>query len=403
MRLAARPGIMPGMQKQVTAWGAQLVIVCALLFLPRVSAAQATPARGAPTTTPAAKTPAAKTPAAKTPVAKSAPQAKAGVPSKAATPTKPTPTPPTSVDTIEPIIDPNREASRVMFEGGVKAYKDRRYDEAIELFQRANQIKPSAAFSFNIGIAYQDAGEIPQALRYFRDYLRQDPGAADRAEVSERIRQLEAKLQVTGLQQLTVLTDPTGAAILVDGEAVGASPWTGELKPGNHKLAVKLQGYRIEERSIDLPADRAIDVPITLTYGTEAPKVEAKPAALPKLHLPPVAWYRDVRPVTWGVLGVGVAALGVAVMCDLSRGSAQAAAHDEPRNDVRAELLDTVETRRTWADAFLLLGLGMTATSGVLMFADVAEQRHLRRQGEESAWAFGCGSRSCSLRYAGTF
>jgi tetratricopeptide (TPR) repeat protein len=305
-------------------------------------------------------------------------------------------------EVLPPVMDPEREAARVVFEGGVKAYQDHRYEEAIELFMRAHQLKPNPAFSFNIGIAYQDLGDLPMALRYYRDYLRQDPGASDRVEVSERIRNLEGRLQVTGLQQLTVLTEPAGAAILIDGQPVGASPWTGELKPGHHSLTVKRQGYRSEERDFDLPTDRAIDVPVTLTKGME---VQAPPARtpVPKLTLPKIAWYRDVRPVTWGVLGVGVASLGVAVMFDFSRGDAQSKAGSERNDDVRAELLDTAESRRTWADAFLLLGLGMTATSGVLMFADVAEQRHFRRQNQASAWAGGCSSDGCMVRYGNVF
>lgn len=306
-------------------------------------------------------------------------------------------------ESIPPVADPEREAARVVFEGGVKAYQAHRFEEAIELFMRANQLKPNPAFSYNIGIAYQDLGDLPMALRFYRDYLRQDPGAADRAEVSERIRQLEGRLQVTGLQQLTVLTEPAGAAIVIDGSPVGASPWTGELKPGHHALTVKRQGYKSEARDFDLPTDRSIDVPVTLVKGTEPTVAPPAPAPVPKLRLPQIAWYRDVRPVTWGVLGVGVASLGVAVMYDFSRGNAQDDASAERDADVRAELLDTAESRRTWADAFLLLGLGLTATSGVLMVADVAEQRHFRRQNNASAWAGGCSPEGCMLGYSRVF
>jgi tetratricopeptide (TPR) repeat protein len=300
------------------------------------------------------------------------------------------------------VVDPERAAARVVFEGGVQAYREKRYEDAIELFTRANQIKPSPAFSFNIGIAYQDLGDVPMALRYYREYLRLEPEAPDRAEVSERVQQLEAKLEATGLQQLTVLTEPPGAAILIDGELMGSSPWTGELTPGTHRFVIKLQGYAPAQRDIELPRDEAIDVAVVLSREVAKPRPKPAPPA-PKLQPRPIPWYKDVRPVSWGVMGVGVASLAVSGMLEYSRGNAQSDAEDADDTAVRDELLDTAESRRTWADAFLLLGLGMSATSAVLMFTDVAEARHYRRQRQDAAWLGGCGARGCSVIYRGSF
>src|SRR5690606_35465966 len=72
------------------------------------------------------------------------------------------------------------EEARTVYEAAVDAYGEKDYDEAIELFKHANRLKPNAAFSFNIGVAYQDMGVPEQALRYFRDYLRQSPAAPER-------------------------------------------------------------------------------------------------------------------------------------------------------------------------------------------------------------------------------
>jgi hypothetical protein len=294
------------------------------------------------------------------------------------------------------------EEARRVYEEAVKAYEARRYDEAIEQFKHANRLKPNPAFSFNIGVAYQDKGEMEAALRYFRDYLRQLPDASDRAGVTARIRKLEKALQQRGVQQVTVLTRPEAATITIDGEPVGISPWTGELPPGNHEVTASQSGYEMTQRYFDLPPDRAIDVQVTLVEE-EPVTLEAEEAPPPpKPERPKVEerlWYSDVRPVTWGVAGVAVVSLGVSLMLEVSRSSSQDEAVTAMDPEVRDSLLDTAQSRRSWSDAFLLLGLGMGATSGALIYSDVSDARERRRRG----WTGACLPDQCQLRYRCTF
>lgn len=289
------------------------------------------------------------------------------------------------------------EEARQVYEQGVAAYEAREYERAIQLFKEADRLKPNAAFSFNIGIAYQDMGDSAMALRHYRDYLRLAPEASDRADVVSRVRKLEAQLQRQGVQQVTVLTTPGIAPISIDGRPVGLSPWTGELPPGNHEVLVKREGYEVVQRAFDLPPNRAIDVSVTLVERESAPALaDAPPKASPDR---PPAWYEDVRPVTWGVLGVGVGALGVALVSELSRD----AARDELRTEglstqERDELQEMASSRRVRADSFLLLGLGMCATGGVLIYADMVEADSHRR-----ALYGGCGMNGCALRFTRSF
>lgn len=289
------------------------------------------------------------------------------------------------------------QEARGVYEEAVAAYEAHEYERAIELFQRANRLKPNAAFSFNIGIAYQDMGNSALALRHYRDYLRLSPEASDRAEVVSRIRKLEAQLQRQGVQQVTVVTTPQAASVSIDGRVVGESPWTGELAPGNHEVLVQLDGHEVVQRAFDLPPGRAIDVSVTLVERDERTSAALDPPE--SKHMDATPWYEDVRPVTWGVLGVGVGSLGVALFSELSR----AAARDELgapglSTQERDELQEMAASRRVRADSFLLLGLGMCVTGGVLIYADVVEAENHRR-----ALHGGCGPGGCSLRFTGAF
>lgn len=284
-----------------------------------------------------------------------------------------------------------------MYQAGVDAYHQKNYDEAIELFKHANSLKPNPAFSFNIGVAFQDKGEPGQALRYFRDYLRQSPTAPDRERVLTRVRRLEGELQKRGLQQVTVLTRPEAATITIDGEPVGISPWTGELAPGNHEVTAAQSGHEVAHRNFDLPPDRSIDVRVTLVeksepIGPSGGSRSAKPETTVKVN---PTWYHDVRPVTWGVGGAAVMSLGVAVFLEVSRAGAQEDAERADDVAVRDSLLDTADSRRSWSEAFLLLGVGMGAAAAVLAYSDVSDARERRRDG----WHGGCGLHGCELAY----
>lgn len=292
--------------------------------------------------------------------------------------------------------------ARQVYEQGVEAYERHRYDEAIEHFKRANRLAPNPAYSFNIGIAYQDAGDVPMALSYYRDYLRQSPAAKDRNAVLARIKGLEAKLVAMGLQQVTILTRPENAAITIDGKRVGLSPWTGELQPGSHEVKVELGGFVSATRSFDLPPAHAIDVSVMLEeQPSEAPLTRAVVTA-PIPAGPEPSWYDDVRPVTWAVLGVGVISLGVAAYADVTRGSAQDDLASANSPSEQRTLADTVASRRSWAESFVLLGLGMVASGGALVYSDVVYARNERQQ-RRATVAGACLYTGCSVSYSLTF
>src|SRR5215207_6200209 len=97
-----------------------------------------------------------------------------------------------------------RAAAKVRYAAGVAAYREGHYREAIEHFLEADRLAPSAAFSFNIARAYSQASDVPNALRWYRDYLRRSPDASNTSEVKARVLEYERELAKRGLQQLTI-------------------------------------------------------------------------------------------------------------------------------------------------------------------------------------------------------
>jgi len=105
---------------------------------------------------------------------------------------------------------------------------------------------------------------------------------------------LKSKLDALakGPSTLSVVSEPIGSEIRIDGELVGTTPFEGPVIPGKSVLRVSKEGYITIEREVTFVEG----VAETLTFELE--KVPSR--------LPP-------RPWGWVSLGFGIAALGTAV------------------------------------------------------------------------------------------
>src|ERR1043165_563243 len=68
-----------------------------------------------------------------------------------------------------------------------KLYLQAKYKEAAELLQRANELEPQPVFLYNIARARAQAGDLPSALDYYRQYVASsetDPTLVKRATLS---------------------------------------------------------------------------------------------------------------------------------------------------------------------------------------------------------------------------
>jgi tetratricopeptide (TPR) repeat protein len=300
------------------------------------------------------------------------------------------------------------ERARVRYREGVEAYKEGRYRDAIDLFLEADQLAPSAALSFNIGAAYEKLGEAAAALRWYRDYLRRAPDTADRAQVEALVSGFEHTLQSNGVQQMTISSTPDGAELMVDGQSVGVTPYTLEVPPGSHVLSLKLAGHAPASRTVDLPADHAIDVAVELaTEENQESKGDAQPAP----PIPAAAASTPAKPheaasndgkllTTLGWVGVaaGGAALGGALVFELLRQSAESDATSDHTQVGYAEKLDTMYGRQTAARVMLGVGAGLAAGGGVLLWLGRS-----RGPATQTAISVTCGPGACGSSLHGRF
>ncbi|MGE5782975.1 MAG: PEGA domain-containing protein, partial [Myxococcales bacterium] len=181
-----------------------------------------------------------------------------------------------------------RERAKQLYEQGQLAYRQGRYSEAIDKLLEADRAMPNAAFSYNIALVYEKMGDQRSALRWLRSYLRQSGKGVNDEATQAKVRKFEGELQARGLQQVSILSNPAGATLQVDGHALGLTPFTTELTPGMHRLALSLPGYALVQKDFELRSDRSLDVEVTLEEqpAEEAPTPDSPHPALGNQRLP---------------------------------------------------------------------------------------------------------------------
>jgi len=252
-----------------------------------------------------------------------------------------------------------RSQAKAKYQQGVEAYRAERYADAVRSFLEADAISPSAALSYNIARAYEKLSDDAQTLRWYRNYLRLSPQAANRVEVEGYVKALSAALAKKGIQQLTVLSTPAGATVAIDGHPLGVTPLTVELPPGAHNALLSSRGFADAASDFTLPVATPLDFSVALK---PAPRAVASAS-----DAPAPASARRFGIVPWVTLGVAAACLGGAGILEISRRSAESSARSEPVQ-LRAESdANSMNGRRDAARVFFGVGSVLAVTGGVLL------------------------------------
>lgn len=285
------------------------------------------------------------------------------------------------------------DKAKALFNEGAAAYKASRYDDAVERFLEADRIAPSSALSYNVARAYEKLNEEARALQYYRDYLRRGAAAQNAEEVRKRVTELEATLASRGVQQLTVVSEPSGATLRVDGRLVGATPWTGELAPGQHQIVVSKPGRADESRAFDLPTTTAAYLELALPMQSLESSSSTESAA-------PQSTVEDesrengsgmLRAGPWITLGAGGAALLGAGVFELMRRSAENEAESASQAKYR-EPYDRMQSHQTTARVLAGVGGALVVAGGVwALLADAGGDDDERA----NAATLGCTTTSC--------
>jgi len=326
-----------------------------------------------------------------------------------------------------------RDRAKQLYGQGQLAYREGRYSEAIDKLLEADRVMPNAAFSYNIALVYEKMGDQRSALRWLRSYLRQSGKGVNDEATQEKVRKFESELQARGLQQVSILSNPPGATLQIDGHALGLTPFTTELTPGMHRIALSLPGHAPVQKDFELRSDRSLDVEVLLedqpsekAPGSASSELEssdqklqnealhasnrpapavATPPANPTNPEPPRAMSSlssqtaapTVRVWTWIGLGVGAAFLGGGAALEFERRRLEDRAESAAQADFQARY-DRMETAKTVARVFTGVGTAAMLTGASLLTLDLT-----RSNRKPSVALTGCVSMGPCVEVRGQF
>ena len=131
---------------------------------------------------------------------------------------------------------------------GFTLYKSGQYAEALEKFKAANALRPNPTLDVNIGKCHERLGQLNEALLNCKIALnaRRAPAAVRKA-ARACLDRVEPQLK---RPELSIVSEPDGARVSIDGNQVGKTPWSGAVDAGRRQIDLDLPGYRPYSRSL---------------------------------------------------------------------------------------------------------------------------------------------------------
>jgi hypothetical protein len=212
----------------------------------------------------------------------------------------------------EPGID-RVEAGRLC-EQGAAAMARGDFSAALESFQHANEMYPSANTRYNVGVALFRLGRLAAAVDAFEEFLDAAPNAREDARAYASARLLDLAQQVAHLE---IVVSPPESFLSLDGQRLGRVRASGvPVLPGEHKIEAEKPGYESIAERVDVTAGEQRRIALVLRsshpVAMSAPVMAIPPLVQsPPRHSPaPAPIYRKWW--FWTTLA-GIAVVGVAV------------------------------------------------------------------------------------------
>lgn len=105
--------------------------------------------------------------------------------------------------------DSATEQARQHYEIGSQQYDLGHWDEAIREYETAYELRPDPSFLYNLAQAYRRKGDNKRALDLYRNYLAKTPKSPLRAEIEERIKNLQKQIDEAASRPAPPVLEPT--------------------------------------------------------------------------------------------------------------------------------------------------------------------------------------------------
>jgi len=156
-----------------------------------------------------------------------------------------------------------KEADR-HFESGVALFREAKYAEALDEFERAYEISPHPLVLFNIAQCHRELLHYAEAVASFRKFLVDGNGRVPAARLAAVQTQLDALLTLVARVTVTIAPANEEAVLIVDGRELDRPVMPLILPPGEHRLIARAAGRRDAARNLQLSAGDSLSVHLEL-------------------------------------------------------------------------------------------------------------------------------------------
>ncbi|MDD5307099.1 MAG: PEGA domain-containing protein [Deltaproteobacteria bacterium] len=128
--------------------------------------------------------------------------------------------------------------ARQRYAAGKGLFEQGKFAEALVEFQAAYDAKPHPTVLKSVAECKVQMGDVAGAVEVLQRYA-DDPQVTDKAAAQKRLDEVKAMLG-----KLQLASTPIGAGVMLDGAVTGkVTPYTFELNPGGHEVALNVEGY----------------------------------------------------------------------------------------------------------------------------------------------------------------
>ncbi|PID39663.1 MAG: hypothetical protein CSA24_00755 [Deltaproteobacteria bacterium] len=158
-------------------------------------------------------------------------------------------------------------AARKLFLEGNRLRGVKRLRAALAAYRRAYELYPSYKIDLNIAQTLFDLDRPREAAARFLRFFRRAKGKAP-AHIVQAARAALAQIDAR-LGRLTLNCSQARAEVFIDGQKIGLTPLPGVLylRPGRHRVELRLIGHRAHRESLKLAAGSWRRLDVTLLRG----------------------------------------------------------------------------------------------------------------------------------------
>jgi hypothetical protein len=257
-------------------------------------------------------------------------------------------------------------ANEAKLKPGIALVKAHDYDKAVTTLSKVYASTKDARALYWIGRAQQEGGRNADALRTYKQYLKEVPATEPKSiEVLGNVQTLSTQVAVV------TVSATEGAVISVDDVEVGKAPLPEAIydDPGKHAIAATLDG-RSTSTPIDVAQESRSSVDLVFAEKPKAVVASPAPKAEPGARPATKSSASRIDPVTIGGLGIATALAAGSVFFGVKAiGSANDFDTKKGELGVSRDELDSLQNdTRMQAGVSLGLGLAALGAAGVTLF-----------------------------------